>query len=143
MKRTFAMLAILGLLVVPVLASADETQIPPEANWTAIPPTPPLVAVEQSRTVSTPQEPTDVRSPAVTAPMSASVDDETAIPREANWAPTPGTPPVVVVPEQRTVVTPQAQDSVRQVPARTRAPSSFSAFRDGALGRLDGDNEAE
>ena len=65
MKRVLAMLAILGVLVVPVLVSAEgETVIPPEAKWTPTPPTPPLVAVEQPRTASTPQEQTDVRPPA-------------------------------------------------------------------------------
>jgi hypothetical protein len=65
MKRVLAMVAILGVLVVPVLVSAEgETVIPPEANWTPTPPTPPLVAVEQPRTVSTPHEQSDVRSPA-------------------------------------------------------------------------------
>lgn len=63
MKRMLATLAILGVLVVPVLAgAASERQLPPEAIWTPIPPTPPSVAVQQPRTVSTPQELSDVRS---------------------------------------------------------------------------------
>ena len=69
MKRMLAMLAVLGVLVVPVLVGAAmERQLPPEAMWTPTPPTPPLVAVEQPRTVSTPQEQTDVRSRASVVP---------------------------------------------------------------------------
>ena len=69
MKRMFAMFAILGLLTVPVLVSADETIIPPEANWSAVPATPPLVATPQKREAVTPQvqesvRPTPRRTPA-------------------------------------------------------------------------------
>lgn len=63
MQRVFALLAVLGVLVVPVFVSADgETEIPSEANWSAEPPTPPIVSVDQPRTVSTPQEHMGLRS---------------------------------------------------------------------------------
>jgi hypothetical protein len=71
MKRVVAMLAVLGVLVIPVLVSAQastqgETRVPPEAKWTPTPPTPPTVAVEQPRTVSTAPGQTGVRSGGVT-----------------------------------------------------------------------------
>ena len=142
MKRVFALLVVLGLLIVPGLVRADdETIIPPEANWSATPPTPPLVAVEQPRTVSTPQGRSDVRSRTVTVPMRSSADDETIIPQEANWTSTPATPSVVAVPERREVVTPQAQESGRPSPGRTTAPSSFAAFQDGPLSQVADDSE--
>jgi hypothetical protein len=65
MKRVVATFVVLGLLIVPGLVRAEgETVIPPEANWTATPPTPPSVAVQQPRTVSMPQELSDMRRPA-------------------------------------------------------------------------------
>ena len=68
MTRVLAMLAVLGVLFLPVLAGAEsesqgETRIPPEANWTSTPMTPPSVAVPQPRTVSTASEQMDVSSP--------------------------------------------------------------------------------
>jgi hypothetical protein len=67
MRRVLAMLAVLGVLVVPVLVSAEgETRIPPEANWSPTPPTPPLVAVDQPRTASTAQDQFGVRAPSDT-----------------------------------------------------------------------------
>jgi len=38
MKRYLATLAVLGLLALPVMVGAEETWIPPEANWTSTPP---------------------------------------------------------------------------------------------------------
>jgi hypothetical protein len=53
MKRWFAMLAAVVVLTIPALVSAgEETVIPPEANWSATPGTPELVAVTQPRVAS-------------------------------------------------------------------------------------------
>jgi hypothetical protein len=57
MKRILMLLAVVVLLAVPVIAGADgETRMPPEVKWSEQPPTPPTVAVDKERTVSTPQE---------------------------------------------------------------------------------------
>jgi hypothetical protein len=40
MKRILATSAVLALLVLPVLAAAEDTWIPREANWSSQPPTP-------------------------------------------------------------------------------------------------------
>jgi hypothetical protein len=84
MKRALAVLVMLGVLVLPVLVSADaesqgETRIPPESNWTSTPPTPPTVAVDQPRTVSTAREQTDV------TPHTATMPEKTGY--LGNWDP--------------------------------------------------------
>ena len=38
MKRLLVIFAALALLALPVIVDAEETRIPPEANWTPIPP---------------------------------------------------------------------------------------------------------
>ncbi|HXH11618.1 MAG TPA: hypothetical protein VNP04_17855 [Alphaproteobacteria bacterium] len=56
MKYGLAVFALLALLAVPALVSAeDATILPPEANWTSTPGVPPVVAVPQKRVVTTPQ----------------------------------------------------------------------------------------
>ena len=57
MKQWLAIVAAVAFLALPALAGADETRIPPEANWTATPGTPELVAVSQPRVVSSVPEP--------------------------------------------------------------------------------------
>ena len=52
MSRWFAIAAAVAFLSIPALVSADETRIPPEANWTATPSTPELVAIPQPRVAS-------------------------------------------------------------------------------------------
>jgi hypothetical protein len=139
MKRVFAMVAILGLLTVPVLVSADdETIIPPEANWSAVPPTPAIVAAPQQREAALPQAQEGRR----VVPGEASDDDgETVVPAEANWAPVPATPPIVATPQKREAVTPQAQESVRPTTRRTPAGSSYASFQDNALSQINDDND--
>ena len=57
MKQWLAILAAVALLTVPVVVSAkDETITPPEANWSATPGTPELVAVPQPRVASSAPE---------------------------------------------------------------------------------------
>jgi hypothetical protein len=56
MKQWLAMFAVVAFLMMPVLVSAnDDTKIPPEANWSATPPTPGVTALSQPRVVSTEQ----------------------------------------------------------------------------------------
>jgi hypothetical protein len=76
MKRALAMLAVMGMLAVPVLVSAQtqgDARVPPEAKWTSTPPTPPLVAVDQPRTVSTAQDSQEQLS---TSSRSATVSEK-------------------------------------------------------------------
>jgi hypothetical protein len=47
MKRTLMVLAMLTVLALPMLVWADETVIPPEANWTPTPPARPTVDLVQ------------------------------------------------------------------------------------------------
>jgi hypothetical protein len=47
MKRVFTVLAVLTALALPMIAVADETVIPPEANWTPTPPARPRVDAVQ------------------------------------------------------------------------------------------------
>jgi hypothetical protein len=47
MKHMFAVLAILAALALPMIAVADDTVIPPEANWTPTPPARPRVDAVQ------------------------------------------------------------------------------------------------
>jgi hypothetical protein len=58
MKQWLAVLAVVGSLILPTMVSADndETDIPPEANWTPTPPTPAVIAVPEKRVVTTEQE---------------------------------------------------------------------------------------
>lgn len=57
MKQWFAMLAAVAFLSVPAMVTAnDEDRIPPEANWSATPPTPSVIAISQPRVVSTAPE---------------------------------------------------------------------------------------
>jgi hypothetical protein len=76
MKQWFAMVAAVALLVLPVMGSADETKIPPEANWSAEPPTPAHLVVSPERTVSsTSKQGQASDSP---RPFSAQPNDEDA-----------------------------------------------------------------
>jgi hypothetical protein len=57
MKHWLMIFAAVASLALPAMVGAsDETDIPPEANWTATPPTPAHLAVSQERVVSTAQE---------------------------------------------------------------------------------------
>jgi hypothetical protein len=47
MKHMIAVLAILAALALPMMAVAEETVIPPEANWTPTPPAQPRVDAVQ------------------------------------------------------------------------------------------------
>jgi len=47
MKRTLVILAALALLAMPMVASADDQTIPPEAHWTPTPPAQPTVNASQ------------------------------------------------------------------------------------------------
>ena len=139
MRRALALIAMLGLLVVPGLASADdETIIPPEANWSAVPPTPAIVATPQKREAALPQAQEGRR----VVPGEASDDDgETVVPAEANWAPVPATPPIVAAPQKREAVTLQAQESVRPTTRRTPVRSNFASFQDNPLTQINDDND--
>jgi hypothetical protein len=52
MKQWFAIVAAVAFLALPVMGSADETKIPREANWSAVPPTPAHLVVSPERTAS-------------------------------------------------------------------------------------------
>jgi hypothetical protein len=57
MKQWLAIFAAVAFLALPVMVSAsDETEIPPEANWSPTPPAPAHLLVPQERVVSTAQE---------------------------------------------------------------------------------------
>jgi Ni/Co efflux regulator RcnB len=69
MKRTLMMLMMFAVLATPMLATADDQTIPPEANWT---PTPParqtvdaasLVSLLAQKGMITPQEYAQLTSP--------------------------------------------------------------------------------
>jgi hypothetical protein len=69
MKRTLTMLMMFAVLAMPMLATADDQTIPPEANWT---PTPParqtvdaasLVSLLAQKGMITPQEYAQLTSP--------------------------------------------------------------------------------
>ena len=47
MKRYMLALMVLTLLSVPLIGGADDTKIPPEANWTPTPPARPTVDLVQ------------------------------------------------------------------------------------------------
>lgn len=115
MSRVFALLAVVGVLVVPVLVGAQdyadgEDRIPREANWSPVPATPPLLAVQQPRTASASPEPVSVRAPAA-AYENAGGEDR--IPPEARWSPVPATPPTVAVQQPRAVSTAPERSAVR------------------------------
>jgi hypothetical protein len=74
MKRTVMFLAMLAVLAIPLMVQADETVIPPEANWT---PTPPvrstvdlvqLVQVLVANGVITDQDYAQLTQPQLSAP---------------------------------------------------------------------------
>jgi hypothetical protein len=53
MKQWLAIVAAVAFLTLPAMVSAgEETIIPPEANWSPIPPTPAHLVVSQERVVS-------------------------------------------------------------------------------------------
>ena len=78
MKRYLATLAVLGLLALPVMVGAEETWIPPEANWTSTPPA--RGAVDAARPkeilvkkgVITPQEGAQLTQPQPATPTGQS-----------------------------------------------------------------------
>lgn len=130
MKRVLAMLAVLGVLVVPVLVDAQdraggEDRIPPEANWSPFPATPPLLSVKQPRTVSTSPEQIGVRAPVA---AYESGWDEDNIPPETRWSPVPASPPTVAVEQPRAVSRSPEQIGMR-------APTTASSERSGHLAR--------
>jgi hypothetical protein len=47
MKRSALILIVMALLLLPLWVGADETTIPPEANWTPTPPARPIVDLVQ------------------------------------------------------------------------------------------------
>ena len=74
MKRQLMILAMVTVLALPLMVWADETRIPPEANWT---PTPParqnvdlvqLVQVLRERGVITDQEYVQLTHPQMSSP---------------------------------------------------------------------------
>jgi hypothetical protein len=57
MKQWLAIFAAVAFLTLPAMVQAsDETEIPPEANWSPTPPTPAHLVVSEQRVVSTAQE---------------------------------------------------------------------------------------
>jgi hypothetical protein len=77
MKQWFAIAAAVAFLVLPVMGSAnDDTIIPPEANWSAEPPTPAHLVPSPERTASsTSKQGQASDSP---RPFSAQLSDEDA-----------------------------------------------------------------
>jgi hypothetical protein len=75
MKQWFAMLAAVVFLALPAMVSAgEETPIPPEANWSPIPPTPGVLAVTPQRVVDTTQaQASDILRPATVRAKRAPV----------------------------------------------------------------------
>lgn len=47
MNRVLVVVAVLATLVLPMVAGADETFVPPEANWSAVPPARPTIDAVQ------------------------------------------------------------------------------------------------
>jgi hypothetical protein len=74
MKRTLLTLAVLAVLAIPLMVQADETVIPPEANWTPTPPARPtmdltqLVSLLVEKGMITPQEYAQLTQPQSSAP---------------------------------------------------------------------------
>lgn len=66
MKQWLAIVAAVAFLALPAVGSAgEETPIPPEANWSPVPPTPEHLAVSQKRVVSiAPEQASDILGPA-------------------------------------------------------------------------------
>jgi len=75
MKRYVLVLMVLAWLTVPLVVGADETPIPPEANWTPTPPARPTVDVVQlvqllvAKGVITDQEYAQLRLPQSSSPL--------------------------------------------------------------------------
>jgi hypothetical protein len=85
MKQWLAILAAVAFLTLPAMVSADdETVIPPEANWSATPGTPEVVAVTQPRVVSTAPEQTIETGAASHSALSFSFNEQDARYRAAN-----------------------------------------------------------
>jgi hypothetical protein len=59
MKRILVTFAVLGLLVLPVLVSAEETWIPPETKWSPEASPPQYLVINQKKFVSKTDEQTD------------------------------------------------------------------------------------
>ena len=74
MKRYLATLAVLAWLALPVMVGAEETWIPPEANWTSTPPARGAVDAAQLKEISvkkaviTPQEAAQLTQPQAATP---------------------------------------------------------------------------
>jgi hypothetical protein len=69
MKQWLAIVAAVAFLALPAMGSAgEETPIPPEANWSPVPPTPEHLAVSQKRVASiAPEQASDILGPAAQA----------------------------------------------------------------------------
>jgi hypothetical protein len=74
MKRSLVIFATLALLALPVIVGAQETVIPPEANWTPTPPARqtvdlvPLVQLLRAKGVITNQEYAQLTQPWLSSP---------------------------------------------------------------------------
>jgi hypothetical protein len=74
MKRALMVLAVLAVLAIPMTVRADETVIPPEANWTPTPPARSTVDVNQlasllvEKGMITPQEYAQLTQQQLSAP---------------------------------------------------------------------------
>jgi hypothetical protein len=77
MKQWLAIIAAVIFLTLPIMVSAgEETDIPPEANWSPEPPTPAHLVVSPERTASSTSKQGQVSdSP---RPFSAQLSDEDA-----------------------------------------------------------------
>jgi hypothetical protein len=77
MKRYGVVLMVLTLLVLPLVARADETVIPPEMNWTPTPPARPTVDLVQlvqllvSKGVISDQDYAQLTQPQLSSPVQA------------------------------------------------------------------------
>jgi hypothetical protein len=78
MRRTLAMLMMCAALAMPLVASADDQTIPPEAHWSPIPPARSTVEVNQlasllvDKGMITPQESTQLTHPQAASPSQHS-----------------------------------------------------------------------
>lgn len=74
MKRNLMVLALVAVLALPLMVWADETVIPPEANWTPTPPARSSVDVNQlvsllvEKGMITPQEYAQLTNPQSSSP---------------------------------------------------------------------------
>jgi len=72
MTRYLAIFAMLGFLALPFMVGAEETSIPPEANWSPTPPARGTVPTPQKRAAIRPQEQARIGQSAVATPIEPS-----------------------------------------------------------------------